>query len=107
MCFLGKTSGTVGSSCDGGWWVKRGASSTEWAPSWCSNDQTWGATDFDVAAARSCLGERQLLILGDSVTAGTYLDLCALLSNRVPACATAFSKSFEPLSPLPATEVRH
>ena len=104
---LGKTSGTVGSSCDGGWWVKRGTSSTEWAPSWCSNDQTWGATDFDVAAARSCLGERQLLILGDSVTAGTYLDLCALLSNRVPACATAFSKSFEPLSPLPATEVRH
>ena len=90
----------------GGWWVKRGAQRLEWAPSWCSDD-TWGDSDFDATTVRSCLGGRQLLILGDSVTAGTYLDLCALLSNHGAhiACATAFSSLYKPVSPLPSTEV--
>ena len=90
----------------GRWVVRDSAGEHAWAHSWC-DDELWGADDFDSGAIRTCLAGRRLLILGDSVTAGTYLDLCQRLGG---GCQPAFAWSanhstFKPLDPLPASPV--
>jgi hypothetical protein len=36
---------------------------------------------FDGLAIRTCLGRRRLVLLGDSVSAGTFLDICSALGG--------------------------
>jgi hypothetical protein len=60
-----------------------------------SNDASWAAwvpwgcdarPRCDGGGIRACLGSRRLLLLGDSVLWGTFLDLCATLGGA--ACGT-------------------
>ena len=41
----------------------------------------WGDLDCDTQRAAACLEGRQLILIGDSVLAGTFADLCALMSS--------------------------
>ena len=68
-----------------------------------SGSVLWGADDFSREAAHACLAGLRVLVLGDSVTAGTYLDMCQLLGG---GCESAWdTKAYAPPASLPRSAV--
>eukprot|EP00962_Isochrysis_galbana_P038985 scaffold13933_cov95-Isochrysis_galbana.AAC.3 len=93
-----------GSGSPGRWVSAAGCSSPRVGARACGgrraiplNDSSWAAwvpwgcdsrPRCDGGGIRACLGSRRLLFLGDSVSVGTFLDLCAALGGGA-ACGSA------------------